>query len=63
MHPDQTGFLKGRYIDKNTRWILDILEYAKKENRFGSVMFVDCEKTFSSIAGILFIKPSMPLIS
>jgi len=29
IHPDQTGFMKGRYIEENIRLISNIIEYTK----------------------------------
>ena len=31
IHPDQTGFVKGRYIGENIRLITDLMEYTKKQ--------------------------------
>ena len=32
IHPDQTGFLKGRYIGENVRLLLDVMNYADNNN-------------------------------
>ena len=31
IHPDQTGFIKGRYVGENLRLISDVMEYTKME--------------------------------
>lgn len=35
IHPDQTGFVKGRFIGEIIRLILDIMEYTKVQNKPG----------------------------
>ena len=35
IHPDQKGFVKGRYIGECIRTTYDVIEYAKKHNKIG----------------------------
>ena len=49
IHPDQSGFLKGRYIGTNIRLILDIMEYANENDLPGSILLLDIEKAFDSV--------------
>ena len=49
IHESQTGFMKGRYIGKNIRLILETLEYAEDQNLPGILFFSDFEKAFDSI--------------
>ena len=45
----QTGFLKGRYIGENTRFLYDLVERLNKENLPGILVLVDFEKAFDSL--------------
>ena len=46
IHPDQPGFLMGRYIGTNIRLISDIMEYASENDLPGSILLLDIEKSF-----------------
>ena len=48
--PDQTGYIKGRYIGQNLRTIIDIIEYTNKENISGLMVFLDFQKAFDTIS-------------
>ena len=52
---DQTGFMKNRFIGENIRLIDCIIQYAAKENISGLLLFIDFEKAFDSLAGLLSI--------
>ena len=45
----QTGYVKGRFIGKSLRLILDIMEYTKYKDIPGVAVFVDFEKAFDSV--------------
>ncbi len=47
--PDQSGYLKGRYIGNNIRNIYDILEFTKQLQLHGMIVFIDFEKAFDTI--------------
>ena len=49
VHPDQTGFVKGRYIGENIRLIFDIMEQTKVNNIPGILISVDFKKAFDSL--------------
>ena len=49
IHPDQTGFLQGRFIGENIRKILDLIEYTENENIPALLISVDFEKCFDRI--------------
>ena len=49
VHPDQTGFVKGRYIGENIRLIFDIMEQTKVNNIPGILISVDFKKAFGSL--------------
>ena len=49
IHPDQTGFVKGRYIGENIRLISDIMEYTKLQKIPGILVSLDFRKAFYSI--------------
>ena len=49
INPDQTGFIKGRYIGQNIRLINDILEQTKLRNIPGIVSQLDFRKAFDTI--------------
>ena len=50
IHPDQKGFVAGRYIGEAVRTTYDILEYAKNKNIAGLLLTVDFEKAYDSIS-------------
>ena len=49
VHPDQTGFIKGRYIGENVRLISDIMEQTQANNTPGILISVDFKKAFDSL--------------
>ena len=49
INPDQTGYVKGRYIGENIRLIQDLMSYLEKENSPGIAVFVDFRKAFDTI--------------
>ena len=49
IHPDQTGFVKGRYIGQNIRLINDIMEQTKLQNIPGILLLLDFRKAFDTI--------------
>ena len=49
VHPDQMGFIKGRYIGENVRLIGDIMEQTRVNNTPGILISVDFKKAFDSL--------------
>ena len=49
IHPDQTGFIKGRYIGENIRLISDILDLTNKQQIPGILVALDFRKAFDSL--------------
>ena len=49
IHPDQTGFVKGRYFGENIRPITDIMEQTKLQNIPGILLSLDFRKAFDSL--------------
>ena len=49
INPDQTGFIKGRYMGQNIRLINDILEQTKLRNIPGILLQLDFRKAFDTI--------------
>ena len=47
--PDQTAYVKGRFIGEGIRLVSDVLEISKKYNVPGYLLTVDLEKAFDSI--------------
>ena len=45
----QSGFMKGRYIGENTRFIYGLMAYTESKNIPGLLMLIDFEKAFDSI--------------
>ena len=50
VHPDQKGFVAGRYIGEAVRTTFDIMQYAKDNNRAGLILLIDFENAFNSIS-------------
>ena len=51
VHPDQTGFIKGRYVGENVRLISDIMKQTRVNNTPGTCILisVDFKKAFDSL--------------
>jgi len=49
INPDQTGYVKGRYIGENVRLIMDIMSYTEEKNIPGVALFIDFRKAFDTI--------------
>ena len=49
IHPDQTGFVKGRYIGENIRLISDVLDFTKEQKIPGMLVALDFRKAFDSL--------------
>ena len=49
IHPDQSGFVSGRYIGESIRFVEDVIEFFEKENKEGIIVQLDFEKAFDSI--------------
>ena len=49
IHPDQTGFIKGRFIGQNIRLLNDLIEFTDDQRVPGIPLFIDFEKAFDSI--------------
>lgn len=49
IHPDQSAYVKGRFIGNNIRLVEDMLFYAEKHKIPGILMFLDFKKAFDSV--------------
>lgn len=47
--PEQTGFLKNRFIGENIRCILDLINYCDSQSVPGALLFLDYEKAFDTL--------------
>lgn len=50
IHPDQTGFIAGRYIGENTRLIYDMMQYTEENDIPALLLLIDFEKAFDSLS-------------
>ena len=50
IHPDQSGFLKGRNIANNVRLIIDIIEYTESNHIPGAILLLDIQKAFDNVS-------------
>lgn len=50
IHPNQVGYIKGRFIGDNIRTMLDILELSSRKNDPGIIVLIDFLKAFDSIS-------------
>ena len=57
INPDQTSYVKGRYIGENIRLIQDLMFYLEKVNSPGIAVFVDFWKAFDTIEWNYLEKP------
>ena len=49
VHPDQTGFVNGRYIGQNVTLLNDLMEFTKSNQLPGILLFIDFEKAFDTL--------------
>ena len=49
IHPNQTGYVKDRFIGETIRSIYDVIDLTVKENIPGLMLFIDFQKTFDSV--------------
>ena len=50
INENQKGFLKGRFIRENTRFVSDIIQEQNIMQRPGVILLIDFEKTFDYIS-------------
>ena len=50
IHPDQSGFLKGRYIMDTIRTVYDAMSYAEDNSMSGLLLLVDFQKAFDTLS-------------
>ena len=50
VHPDQKGFIAGRFIGENIRLIYDILFESKQQQQDGLLLSVDFQQAFDSLS-------------
>ena len=48
--PDQSGYIKGRFIGENIRTIIDTIDYTNQFDTPGYILFLDFEKAFDSVS-------------
>ena len=46
---DQTGYIKGHFIDRNVRLIQDVMSHNKQEEKPGIAIFLDFRKALDTI--------------
>ncbi len=49
IHPDQTGYIKKRYIGTNARLLIDYFEHCENKQIPGILLYLDFEKAFDSV--------------
>ena len=62
IHPDQTGFMKGRYIGQNIRLINDILRQTELQKIPGILLLLDFQKAFDTLEWS-FIQKTLNLLT
>ena len=49
INEDQTGFISGRFIGKNTRMVYDTIDHCNTYNKQGLLLILDFSKAFDTI--------------
>ena len=49
INPNQTGYIKGRFIGENVRLIQDVMFHTKQEEKPGIAIFLDFRKAFDTV--------------
>ena len=49
IHSDQTGFIKGRYIGQNIRFLDDLMNFIDVNNIPGILLFIYFKNTFDTL--------------
>lgn len=47
--PDQSAYIRSRFIGTNARLINDVIEYCNRFNKTGLILFLDFEKAFDTV--------------
>ena len=50
IHPDQTGFITGRYYGDNLRRLLNIISHQKEDKSESMIMSLDAQKAFDRVS-------------
>ena len=56
IHPNQTGYVKDRFIGETIRSIYDVMDFTVKENIPGLMLFIDFQKAFDSVESEFLFK-------
>ena len=62
MNPNQTGYVKGRFIGENIRLIQDVMSLTKNANMPGIAIFLDFAKPLTQLHGTTYYPHSDFLI-
>ena len=49
VNPDQSAYIKGRFIGNNARFLLDLIEWAESQKNNGLIICIDFKKAFDSL--------------
>ena len=49
VHPNQSGFIKGRFIGEGIRYLEDLITYSDIKDLSGLILLLDFEKAFDSV--------------
>ena len=49
IHPNQSGFIKGRFIGEGIRFLEDLIKYTDVKNIPGLILLLDFEKAFDFV--------------
>ena len=55
IHPNQWGFIEGRFIGEGIRVLEDLIEYMECNSKLGFLLQVDFEKGFDSVEWKCFV--------
>ena len=50
MHTDQSGYIKGRTISTNIRFIQDVIDFFEENETEGAIVFLDFKKAFDTVS-------------
>ena len=62
INPNQTGYIKGRFIGENVRLIQDIMYHTKQTDKPGIAIFLDFRKAFDTIEWC-YLKKALQMFS
>ena len=61
IHPDQNGFINGRYISDNNRLLFNAIDFIDINDLSSAVLSLDIYKAFTALNGTSLLNPCIAM--